>query len=92
MGNVAPVSSAQANEPFSTFILTAAHDAGMNTMGGVTIVTTGAALAIFIAELIALLPIANIATLLAANAPDIMEDLAMTQKDTFTSMLNTGVR
>ncbi len=92
MGNVAPVSSAQANQPFSTFVLTAAHDAGMNTMGGVTIVTTGAALAIFIAELIALLPIANIAALLAANATDIMEDLAMTQKDTFTSMLNAGVR
>lgn len=92
MGSVAPVSSAQANEPFSTFVLAAAHDAGMNTMGGVSIVTTGAALAIIIAELVALLPIAEIAALLAANSTDIMEDLAMTQKDTFTSMLNNGVR
>ena len=90
MGTVAPSGSAAADKLFSTYILAAAHDAGMNTMSGINLVTTGAAAAAFYAVVGVLFPPA--APLLAIQGPVIMLDLAMTQKDTTTSMLNMGVR
>lgn len=92
MGIVAPNNTAAAKQPFSTFVLAAAHDAGMNTMDGIRIVTGGTVLPIFLAGLSVLLPIPGIASLLHSKASNIMVDLAMTQKDSFTSMLDNGVR
>ncbi len=94
MGDLTPVGSAAAAKLFSTFVLAAAHDAGMNTTNGIDLVTRGAAAAIFVAALSAVLPIPGIALLLAATgqAPDVMLDLAITQKDSTTTMLNLGTR
>ncbi len=57
MGAVARVNSAEANEPFSTFVLAGAHDAGMNVMDGIVLVTSDAAFPALIAGLSVLLPI-----------------------------------
>lgn len=92
MGELAPNNSAQANQAFAQFVLAAAHDAGMNTMDGINLVTSGAPLAVFIAALSVLLPIPGFAVLLAKSPQKIMLDLAMTQKESTTSMLNMGVR
>ncbi|KAF7983449.1 hypothetical protein HWV62_21720 [Athelia sp. TMB] len=93
MGDLAPLNSAQANQAFSQFVLAAAHDAGMNTMDGIYLITGGACLAVLIAVLSVLLPIPGLeALLLAGDSPKIMLDLAMTQKESTTSMLNMGVR
>lgn len=93
MGDLAPHNSAQANQAFAQFVLAAAHDAGMNTMDGIYLITGGACLAVLIAVLSVLLPIPGLeALLLAGDSPKIMLDLAMTQKESTTSMLNMGVR
>ncbi|KLO11836.1 PLC-like phosphodiesterase, partial [Schizopora paradoxa] len=92
MGDVAPPNSSQEQQPFSTFVLAAAHDGGMNTMSGIDVVTSDPVFQTFIGALSLLIPVPGIATLLVSDAVHIMEDLAMTQKDTFTSMLDNGVR
>lgn len=92
MGQIAPPNSTQETLLFSKFVLAAAHDAGMNTMDGINLVTSGAVGAVFIAALAVLLPIPGIAVLLAKSPQKIMMDLAMTQKETTTSMLDMGVR
>lgn len=93
MGEVAPDNSAQANQAFAQYVLAAAHDAGMNTMDGINVVTNNKTiLDAFIAIISVLLPIPTFALLLATNPQKIMLDLAMTQKETTTSMLDMGVR
>ncbi len=92
MGAVARVNSAEANEPFSTFVLAGAHDAGMNVMDGIVLVTSDAAFPALIAGLSVLLPIPGLSSFAQSKAMDIMMVLAMTQKDSFLSMLDNGVR
>lgn len=92
MGDLAPKNSKQDSQPFSTFVLAAAHDAGMNTMDGINVITSGACLAVLIATLVVLLPIPGLGALLLADSPRIMLDLAMTQKESTRSMLFMGVR
>jgi hypothetical protein len=90
MGTLAPIGSPAAEKPFSTYVLAAAHDAGMNTMDGIRIVTTGVAAAIFYAILSSFVP--GISAFLELRGPTIMLDLAITQKETTTDMLSMGVR
>ena len=90
MGKVAPFAEDEGDKPFSTFVLPAAHDAGMNTMSGITTVTSGAAGAIFEAALWLLLPVAAVAA--ATFGPDLLLDLAMTQKEGTLDLLEMGVR
>lgn len=92
MGQMAPPNSAQEKHAFSLFVLAAAHDAGMNTMDGINLVTSGSRLAVIIAILSILIPIPGLAVLLAKSPQKIMLALAMTQKETTTSMLSMGVR
>ncbi|KLO07782.1 hypothetical protein SCHPADRAFT_634261 [Schizopora paradoxa] len=92
MGDVTPNGSTAADKPFSTFVLAAAHDAGMNTTDGIKLVTNDVASPIFLSALSVLLPVPGIVKLLETKAVDIMIDLAMTQKDSFASMLENGVR
>lgn len=93
MGDVAPSGSDTANKNFSTFILPGAHDAGMNTAYGVNAITSSSMLSTAI-NLLArfFLYIPGIAGVLERKAREVMLALAMTQKDTFSSMLNNGVR
>lgn len=92
MGQLAPSGSAMEAKPFSTYAIAAAHDAGMNTMAGIKVVTTGVAFALIAVALLAVFPIPSLAALLTNRAPEIMMDLSMTQKETTTSMLQLGVR
>ena len=93
MGDLVPNNSKQADQAFAHFVLAAAHDAGMNTMDGINLLTDGIYLAILILVLCVVFPIPGLEALLLVSDPKkIMLDLAITQKESTTSMLNMGVR
>ncbi|KAF7984805.1 hypothetical protein HWV62_11816 [Athelia sp. TMB] len=93
MGDLVPNNSTEADQAFAQFVLAAAHDAGMNTMDGIELITSGACLVALIAVIIVLLPIPGLQALLLASDPQkIMLGLAMTQKESTVNMLNMGVR
>lgn len=92
MGDLAPNNSAAANQAFAQFVLAAAHDAGMNTMDGINLITSGLCLVVLIAVLTAVFPIPGLSVLLASQPQKIMLDLGMTQKESTASMLSMGVR
>jgi hypothetical protein len=95
MGQVAPPGSAQASKPFSKFFLPAAHDIGMNSMQSADVVITSSAL---VDCLMKINPIfAKITGTMAhdavmAIAPNIIRGLAITQKDSLTTILGIGAR
>jgi hypothetical protein len=86
MSKVAPLGSEEDDKPFSTFVLPAAHDAGMNTMNAITTITTGDAGLAFETVLLLLFPAA------VFLGPLLLLDLAMTQKETTYDLLEIGVR
>lgn len=58
MGQVGPVSSAQAKKPFTTFVLLCAHDCGMNAIQYCdTILSNAESVAEFAALIIAAIPV-----------------------------------
>ncbi len=76
--------------PFYKFVLPGAHDAGMNTMSTVSSVLyspEGAAMVSAVAYAFPLL-----AAFTVAEAPYVLLNAAMTQKDGTTDMLNLGAR
>ncbi|MCJ1322072.1 hypothetical protein MMC15_007417 [Xylographa vitiligo] len=97
MGSLAPQGSPAAMKPFSRFVLVAPHDDGMDTMqNSDTVINALDSSNIFkfkdnIPELRwfgELLP----SEVLVHMLPDIVYALAITQKDTITSMLGLGAR
>ncbi|CZS97131.1 uncharacterized protein RAG0_06267 [Rhynchosporium agropyri] len=95
MGQVAPQGSEQAAKPFSRMFLPAAHDIGMQSMQSCDAVIGSDAL---VAVLTLINPVfAKIANMMAhaavmALAPDIVRGLAITQKDTLSTILSIGAR
>lgn len=94
-GQVAPPGSSQAAKPFSKFFLPAVHDVGMNSMQNSTAVVKSNAL---VDVLIQLNPVfGKIAGMMSHDAvmhiaPNIVEGLAITQKDTLPTLLDIGAR
>lgn len=92
---IAPRGSAQAAKPFSKFFLPAVHDVGMNSMQSSDAVMSSNAL---VNALISDSPtFAKIAHMMShdavmAIAPNIVRGLAITQKDTLSTMLAIGAR
>lgn len=95
MGQVAPEGSGEAAQPFSKLFLPAAHDIGMNSMQNADAVLSSNAI---VDALIKDSPIvAEIAGKMAhdavmAIAPNIVRGLAITQKDTLSTILRLGCR
>lgn len=95
MAEVAPPDSPQAGKPFSHFMLPAAHDIGMNSMQSSDAVLASTAL---VDVLTALEPIfAMVAGKLSHSiakqlAPNIVQGLAITQKDSLKDILYIGTR
>ncbi|CZR67133.1 uncharacterized protein PAC_17032 [Phialocephala subalpina] len=95
MGQVAPQGSGQAGQPFSKLFLPAAHDIGMNSMQNADAVLSSNAI---VDALIKINPtFAKIASMMShdavmAIAPNIVRGLAITQKDTLSTILSLGCR
>ncbi|MCJ1408730.1 hypothetical protein MMC19_002805 [Ptychographa xylographoides] len=97
MGNLAPQGSTAASKPFSRFVMVAPHDDGMDTMQNSDAVINGL-------DVDSLVPLVkNVPELqwfddlipsemLVHMLPNIVEALAVTQKDTTASMLALGAR
>ncbi|KAI9861622.1 MAG: hypothetical protein M1813_005232 [Trichoglossum hirsutum] len=97
MGSLVPVGSAQASRPFSTFVLPAPHDCGMNNMDTISSITSGPngpkIRDALLGRLGIVSDIAAVAIEAAKNmAPNIMMSLAITEKDTISTMLALGAR
>ncbi|KAL2064593.1 hypothetical protein VTL71DRAFT_3730 [Oculimacula yallundae] len=95
MGQVAPQGSEQAAKPFSKMFLPAAHDIGMNSMQSSDAVMGSDALVNVLTTIDA--TFAKIANMMAhgavmAIAPNIVRGLAITQKDSISTILSIGVR
>jgi hypothetical protein len=94
-GQIAPAGSPQASKPFSRFFLPAAHDIGMNSMQNADAVLSSPAI---VDALITINPVfAKIAQTMSHDAvmhiaPTIVQALAITQKDTLSTILNLGAR
>lgn len=95
MGEVAPPGSQQASKPFSKLFIPAAHDIGMNSMQSADAVLKSNAL---VEVMTTINPIfAKIAGMMSHEAveliaPNIIRGLAITQKDTLTTILGIGAR
>jgi len=95
MGEVAPPGSQQASKPFSKLFLPAAHDIGMNSMQSADTVLKSNAL---VEVMTTINPVfAKIAGMMSHEAvmliaPNIIRGLAITQKDTLTTILGIGAR
>jgi len=95
MRQVAPQGSSQASKPFSKFFLPAVHDIGMNSMQNANAVITSNAL---VDVLVQLSPVfGKIAGMMSHDAvmhiaPNIVEGLAITQKDSLPTILEIGAR
>jgi hypothetical protein len=95
MGQVAPPGSSQASKPFSRMFLPAAHDIGMNSMQNADAVLASSAL---VDVLKTINPIfAKIVggmthEAVMGIAPNIIKGLAITQKDTLSTILSIGAR
>jgi hypothetical protein len=97
MGTLAPQGTATAQKPFSRFVLVAPHDDGMDTMQNADAVINGLD-ANGLAKLDANLPELRWfgelvpSTVLVHMIPNIVYCLAITQKDTISTMLALGAR
>lgn len=95
MAQVAPQGSPQSGKPFHKMFLPAAHDIGMNSMQTSNALLLSTAL---VDVLTSINPVFSkvVGTMshaaAKAMAPAIISGLAITQKDTLTSILNTGAR
>ncbi|KUJ07193.1 PLC-like phosphodiesterase [Mollisia scopiformis] len=95
MGQVAPQGSGEAGQPFSKLFLPAAHDIGMNSMQNADAVLSSNTI---VDALIKIDPtFAKIAGMMShdavmAIAPNIVRGLAITQKDTLSTILSLGCR
>ena len=81
---------AAAGKPFHQFFLPGVHDAGMNTMNSANALLDSTAAGVIKAALMVMFPI--VGTFAAFNAATAIRNLAITQKDSFTTMLNLGIR
>jgi hypothetical protein len=94
-GQVAPLGSGQAAKPFTKFFLPAVHDIGMNSMQNAEAVITSNAL---VDVLVQLNPVfGKIAGMMSHDAvmhiaPNIVQGLAITQKDALPTILSIGAR
>ncbi|KAE9368117.1 PLC-like phosphodiesterase [Stipitochalara longipes BDJ] len=92
---VAPPGSPQGAKPFSKFFLPAVHDVGMNSMQNSNAVIKSSAL---VDVLVQLSPVfGKIAGMMSHDAvmhiaPNIVQGLAITQKDTLPTLLSIGAR
>lgn len=103
MGHLVSENASLGTAPFSTFVLPGGHDAGMNTSANLAHVATRAGtiaaimtlvlgwMASFFAIAISAIT-AILGTLAASRIEQILIDLAITQKDTTTKMLDLGTR
>jgi hypothetical protein len=96
MGREAPLNSIAAAQPFSSFVLPAAHDAGMNSMQNVDLLLnniTDGAMKMLLEHVPGLAWFSNVPlSALKLLAPNIIYGLSITQKDTITAHLAIGVR
>jgi hypothetical protein len=95
MGQVAPQGSPQATKPFSRFMLPAVHDVGMNNMQSADVVIRSSALVEVLTQINPIF--AKIVGMVSHEvamriAPNIVRGLAITQKDTISTMLAIGAR
>ncbi|MBO9558954.1 MAG: hypothetical protein J7515_10240 [Caulobacter sp.] len=90
MGGLAQAYPQVQSQPFHQFALPGAHDAGMNTMDTVIQILNSGEVAALLAGLSFLAPVLTAVT--ASEAPIVILNAAITQKDTITTMLNLGVR
>ncbi|TVY83709.1 hypothetical protein LSUE1_G002575 [Lachnellula suecica] len=95
MGQIAPPGSAQASKPFSKMFLPAAHDIGMNSMQSSDALLQSSALVDVLSSVDPVF--AKIAGMMThdaaiAIAPNIIRGLAITQKDTLSTILGIGAR
>lgn len=94
-GQVAPRGSNQASKPFPKFFLPAVHDIGMNSMQNANAVISSSAL---VDVMVQLSPVfGKIAAMMSHDAvmhiaPNIVQGLAITQKDTLSTILSIGAR
>ncbi|MEI9928433.1 MAG: hypothetical protein WDN44_12970 [Sphingomonas sp.] len=90
MGDLAAADPHAANLPFNRFALPGAHDAGMNTMNTArSLLDSAQAEALLAAITLVFPPLGVIGAVLAPHA---IQNLAITQKDSITDMLNVGIR
>src|SRR5271155_4529477 len=95
MSDVAPTGSPQASKPFSKFCLPPAHDIGMNSMQNAEAVLTSSALIELMTKISPIFAkVAGMMTHEAVEliAPNIIRGLAITQKDTLSTILSLGAR
>lgn len=97
MGSVAPHDSPQAGKPFSQLVLPAVHDVGMNSLKNCHEVLQhagGAVINLMLPNQKVLQQIADRVSSAAvlALAPNIVASLALTQKDSLTTLLQIGAR
>lgn len=88
---VASAGSKLAQQPFSVFALPGAHDSGMFDPTCVAKLLGDAAFVALLAGALGL-PVATLASLSEPSVMRAIINLAFTQKDTITTMLNLGVR
>lgn len=94
MGGLEQAHSQQvAAAPFSSFVLAGAHDAGMFYLGTVQAILASSYAAALVMGLLTI-PIIGpfLAAVTASQAPRVITNLAMTQKDSVAAMLNLGIR
>lgn len=99
IGVYAPLGSPQASKPFTTLVLPSAHDVGMNSISNCMAILSNVsnlagALAVAIGALgpIGAAVVMAVGAGLAFNAKDIITGLSITQKDSLSTMLQTGAR
>lgn len=102
MGTIAAPNSTQASKSFNTLVLPSPHDVGMNNTDNIMALFGDSKNdAVIISLMVAIMltfPVVGAAlagiggVVLAANKENIVTALAFTQKDTLTTMLQTGAR
>jgi hypothetical protein len=97
MSIVAPFNSTNETKPFTRFVLPAAHDIGMNSMQNVDacIQNTPTQFLKLLTSLVGAFQLAAGSvgkTITAGLAPNIIQGLAITQKDSLNTILNIGAR
>jgi hypothetical protein len=97
MSNVAPPGTAAASKPFTRFVLPAAHDIGMNSMQNADACLQNVPTQFFglLTSLVSTFKLgAGSATkaITSGLAPNIIQGLSITQKDTLNTILNIGAR
>lgn len=90
MGDLTNASPDAANQPLHSLVLAGAHDTGMNTMNTTIAILNSPLASILLGAVAAFIPFVGL--LAATIAPLAIQNLAITQKDSITTMLNLGVR